>query len=63
MHLCLRSGLVTWMSKAGYSDDDIMAIGRWYSTSFLRYIKSPREERALLAIELNSRINASLRLD
>ena len=27
-----RSGLATWMSKAKYSDEEIMAIGRWHSS-------------------------------
>jgi hypothetical protein len=31
-----RAGLATMMSNAGYSDDDIMKIGRWHSTVFLR---------------------------
>jgi hypothetical protein len=31
-----RAGLATMMSKAGYSDDEIMKMGRWHSTAFLR---------------------------
>lgn len=58
-----RSGLATWMSKAGYKDEEIMAIGRWHSSAFLRYIKAPREKRALLAAELNDRIRNSLSLE
>ena len=48
------------MSKAGYSDSEIMAIGRWHSEAFLRYIKAPREKRALLAAELSNRVHQSI---
>ena len=51
-----RSGIATSMSKAGYSDEEIMAMGRWRSDAFLRYVKAPREKRALVAQELASRM-------
>lgn len=57
-----RAGLATWMSKAGYSDQEIMAIGRWHSAAFLRYVKTPREQRAVLAAELTNRVNSAIRL-
>ena len=51
-----RSGVATSMSQAGYSDEEIITMGRWRSDAFLRYVKAPREERALIAQELASRI-------
>ena len=51
-----RSGIATSMSQAGYSDEEIMAMGRWRSDAFLRYVKAPREKRALVAQELASRM-------
>ena len=51
-----RSGIATSMSKAGYNDEEIMAMGRWRSDAFLRYVKAPREKRALVAQELASRM-------
>ena len=52
----LGSGLATAMSKANYSDEEIMAVGRWKSSAFLRYIKTPREKRAMVAQELAGRM-------
>ena len=51
-----RSGIATSMALAGYSDEEIMAMGRWKSDAFLRYVKTPREKRALVAQELASRM-------
>ena len=51
-----RAGLATAMSKAGYSDEEIMAVGRWRSSAFLRYIRTPREKRAMVAQELAERM-------
>ena len=51
-----RSGIATSMSQAGYGDEEIMAMGRWRSDAFLRYVKAPREKRALVAQELASRM-------
>ena len=51
-----RAGLATAMSKANYSDEEIMAVGRWRSSAFLRYIKTPREKRAMVAQELAGRM-------
>ena len=44
------------MSKANYSDEEIMSMGRWRSNAFLRYIKTPREKRAMVAQELAGRM-------
>ena len=57
-----RSSLATWMSKVKYSNEEIMAICRWHSSAFLKYIKASREKRALLVIELNKRVHASIQL-
>ena len=34
------------LGQLGFSDQDSMAIGRWSSSAFEIYIKSPREVRA-----------------
>ena len=51
-----RSGVATSMAAVGYSDQEIMAMGRWHSEAFLRYIRRPREKRAMVAQELASRM-------
>ena len=40
-----RSGLATEMGLAGFSDEQIMAAGRWSSTAFRAYCKLPRSKR------------------
>ena len=57
-----RRGLATFMAKSGYSDEDIMKVGRWHSEAFKAYITSPREIRGKLAAQLASRVSSSLRL-
>ena len=51
-----RSGIATSMAAAGYSDQEIMSMGRWHSSAFLCYIKAPREKGAMVAQELASRM-------
>ena len=51
-----RNGVATSMSQAGYSDEEIVTMGSWRSDAFLRYVKAPREKRALVAQELASRM-------
>ena len=41
-----RIGIATMLGKLGFSDQDIMAIGRWSSSAFELYIRSPRAVRA-----------------
>ena len=41
-----RSGLSSLLGQAGFSDSEVMAIGRWSGDSFLRYIKTGRLVRA-----------------
>ena len=38
-----RNGVATSMSQTGYSDEEIIMMGRWKSDTFLRYVKAPRE--------------------
>merc|ERR1712105_190598 len=52
-----RSGIATSMALAGYTDSEIMSMGRWHSTAFLRYIKTSREKRAMIAQELAARMS------
>ena len=49
-----RAGLATEMAKMGYSDSDIMNIGRWKSAAYLDYVKTPRLRRMKVAQELAS---------
>ena len=44
-----RIGITTMLGKLGYSDEEIMAIGRWSSSAFELYIRSPRAVRAKTA--------------
>lgn len=55
-----RAGIATFMAKVGYSDEEIMAIGRWHSRAFLTYIKAPREVRARMAEELARKVAQNL---
>lgn len=57
-----RRGLATFMAKSGYSDEDIMKVGRWHSSAFKAYITTPREIRGRLAAELAARVSSSLLL-
>ena len=57
-----RRGLATFMAKQGYSDEDIMKVGRWHSEAFKRYITTPREIRGKLAAQLATKVSASLLL-
>jgi hypothetical protein len=51
------------MAKNNYSDEEIMKIGRWHSSAFQAYIKTPREIRAKLAEELATRVARSMTLE
>ena len=37
-----RSGLSSLLGQAGFSDSEVMAMGRWSSDSFLKYVKTGR---------------------
>ena len=41
-----RSGLSSLLGKAGFSDAEVMAMGRWSGESFLHYVKSGRLARS-----------------
>ena len=42
-------GIATMLGQMGYSDNEIMAIGRWSSFAFELYIRSARAVRAKTA--------------
>ena len=47
-----RIGAATAAAQAGLPDSVIQALGRWSSSAFLRYIRTPREELAQFATPL-----------
>ena len=47
-----RGGIASLMGELGFSDSDIMAIGRWSSRSFEAYLKLPRTKRVEMARKL-----------
>jgi hypothetical protein len=44
-----RAGIASMMGVMGYSDSEIMGVGRWSSNSFEKYIKLPRTRRLEMA--------------
>ena len=48
----LRAGLASEMGALGYSDSDIMQIGRWHSSAYLNYVKNGRLQRMKVAKEV-----------
>ena len=44
-----RAGVTTILASMGYSDEDIMAFGRWSSSAYQAYIKAPRTRRIEMA--------------
>ena len=36
-----RIGAASWASAKGFSDSQIRLLGRWQSSAFLRYIRTP----------------------
>ena len=49
-----RGGIASLMGLMGYSDEDIMAVGRWSSQCFEDYVKLPRTKRLKMAREMGS---------
>ena len=49
-----RIGAATTAAKAGVEDSTIRMMGRWNSTAFLAYIRTPREELARFSTSLAS---------
>ena len=52
-----RAGLATVMAKNGYSDSEIMRIGRWNSHAFLCYVKLNRLKRMQISKEIVRRLD------
>ena len=52
----LRSGIASLVAQLGYTDSEIMSLGRWSSQSYLHYLKLPRTRRLEMAKSI-SRIN------
>ena len=52
-----RAGLATVMAQNGYSDDQIMRIGRWNSSAFLCYVKLDRVKRMQISREITKRLS------
>ena len=52
----LRAGLATEMGALGYSESDIMQIGRWHSSAYLNYVKNGRLQRMQVAKEVATAI-------
>lgn len=52
-----RAGLATVMAKNGYSDSEIMRIGRWNSSAFLCYVKLNRLRRMEISREITKRLS------
>ena len=55
-----RRGLATFMAQQGYSDHDIMAVGRWKSDAYKAYIAAPRVVRGKLAASLALKVAKSV---
>ena len=53
-----RIGAATAAAQAGFEDSVIQALGRWSSTAFLRYIRTPRDQLAAFSSRLASAGNA-----
>ena len=49
-----RGGIASLMGLMGYSDEDIMAVGRWSSQCFEDYVKLPRTKRLKMAREMGN---------
>ena len=49
-----RSGLATLIGSKGMSIEEIKIAGRWNSSSYEKYLKLPRAQRALLAQKLGT---------
>ena len=52
-----RAGLATVMAKNGYSDSEMMRIGRWNSNAFLCYVKLNRLKRMQISTEIVRRLD------
>ena len=48
-----RSGVPSMLGRAGYSDEQLQAVGRWSSRAFEHYVKLPRTRRREMAVEIS----------
>lgn len=44
-----RAGIPSMLGEMGYSDEDIMSVGRWSSSAYETYVKMPRTRRQEMA--------------
>ena len=51
-----RAGMATLLGQIGFSDEEIMSLGRWSSDSFERYLKLPRTKRADIARKIGNHL-------
>ena len=51
-----RAGLATELAALGYSDQDIMALGRWRSDAYLHYVKTARIKRLKVVEEVAKKV-------
>ena len=47
-----RAGITTMMAELGYTDQELMTIGRWSSRAFEDYVKVPRSRRLAIARQI-----------
>ena len=52
-----RAGMATLMGTLGFSDEEIMAMGRWSSEAYLNYLKLPRTRRIEIARKIGNSLN------
>lgn len=51
-----RAGLATELASLGYSDQDIMVLGRWRSDAYLHYVKTARTRRLKVVEEVARKV-------
>ena len=54
-----RIGAATTADLAGIEDSAIQVLGRWLSTAFLRYVRTPKERLATLSASLSQQSHTS----
>ena len=55
-----RAGLATELAKLGYSDQEIMMLGRWRSDAYLHYVKTARTKRMKVVQEVAKKVLGGL---
>ena len=56
-----RAGLSSLLGKAGFSDAEVMAMGRWSGESFLKYIKCGRLTRSRNSERVGNFVKTSIK--